>query len=106
VSRSKEHRKAWTPQVEEFPSAEDPEHESLLKIYQAPVNVKLDLSFLRLRRNAQSIPRRRRAIEYRDQNRTMEFEEFKKKGFTRNARRFVRKDLLPSKRTTSDKPDA
>jgi hypothetical protein len=105
VSRSKRHRKIWTPQAEEFPSLEDPENESLLKIYQAPVNVDLDLSFLSLRRKVQSIPKRRRAIEYRDQNRMMEFEEFKKRGFTKNAQRFVRKDLVYEKRKTNDSRD-
>lgn len=100
VNRSKRHREMWTPQVEEFPSADDPEHQSLLKIYQAPVNIKLDLSFMRLRRRMQSIPRKRRAIEYRDQNRMMEFEEFRNKGFTKNAQRFVRKDLLPEEPKT------
>jgi hypothetical protein len=65
VSRATKYRRQEISHLEEFVSEDDPEHDSLLQIYPVPLNVKLQLSFLKLRRKAQAVPLRQRALEYR-----------------------------------------
>jgi hypothetical protein len=94
INRGKKYRRPEVSEVEEFLAEDDPERESLLKLYPVPLDVKLDLSFMQLRRKAQAVPRRQRALEYR--NRSTLIEQYRPgSGRQAGSRRFVRKDLLP-----------
>jgi len=66
AKRAKKYRRTSVAEVEEFVLEEDVQDESLLKLYPVPLNVNLELSFVRMRRRVQSVPRTRRAMEYRD----------------------------------------
>lgn len=61
---SRRYRKSDLAKVEEFVS-EHNQHDSLLKIYPVPLDIKLSLSFMRLRRRVQPIKKTRRALEFR-----------------------------------------
>jgi hypothetical protein len=94
AQRSKKYRRATIAEVEEFVAEDNPERESLLKLYPVPLNVQLDLSFVRLRRRIQSVRLRHRALEYRDQPPP---DTIKRGVPAYPAKKFIRRDLVGNK---------
>lgn len=93
ISKGTKYRRKELGRVEEFVAEDDPEHHSLLQMYSPPLNVMLNLSFMRLRRNAQRVPLRQRALEYRKPIRPEGMNATKRESSKRIVQRFVRKDL-------------
>lgn len=67
TQRSKKYRRAEGSTVEEFLAGDDPTHSSLVHLFQQPLDIGLDLSFMKLRRRAQRTPLSTRIQEYRGQ---------------------------------------
>jgi hypothetical protein len=91
LNKSVRFRRNELARVEEYFAEDDPQHHSLLQMYSVPLNIKLSLSFMRLRRRVQGIPRNERAIEYR---KPIGPENTSSAG-NKAVRKFVRRDLLP-----------
>jgi hypothetical protein len=66
AQKSKKYRRAERATVEEFLADDDPEHSSLVHLFQQPLDIGLNLSFMKLRRHAQRIPLAVRIQEHRD----------------------------------------
>lgn len=89
VSRALKYRRVELSHIDEFIAEDDPEHVSMIQVYQPSLNLKLGLSFMRLRRAAQKMPRNKRAIEYRVSLRPKDDD--MPRGYRKAVRRYVRR---------------
>jgi hypothetical protein len=94
INRAQKYRSQRRSEIEEFVAEDDEPRESLIKIYQVPLDIGMRLSFMRLRRKSQAVPRRQRAVQYRDYPRAVSLNELRQHDPQHPPKRFVRKDLL------------
>lgn len=88
---SMKYRRPELSQAVEFVSDTSGERDALFQIYPVPLNIKLSLSFGRLRKNARRIPPRQRGLETRKPYKQASVRE--SNTIPRERQRFVRKDL-------------
>jgi hypothetical protein len=92
IRKGAKFRRRELGRVEEFVAENNREHHSLLQMYSPPLNVGLNLSFMRLRRNAKRVSLKQRALEYRKPI-GPDLNVNRSESRNRLVQRFVRKDL-------------